>query len=224
MVVKTSDSYDKMKNIAKLIQIFDDFTILKKTDPVKVEKIVNYLNDPTISKIWVRYAKVIHYLAYYPIKIPSIKHLINIKAILRIFLLSTLIYYILSFGYILHPKLFPAIIGDIKVFLTMLSISFASGFGLIFLEHRIRHKIIEWESKNKEILQPRIDKLVKGVNELIRVLVNYVKMHNDGSCIDNFVIELWREDYKGLKITGIKKIKKPFSSELINVYVYKIHD
>jgi hypothetical protein len=218
-----SDLYNKIKSIVKLIQIFDDFTVLKKTSPIEIERIVKSLKDPAISKIWIKYEKVIHYLAYYPIKIPGIKRLIYIKEILRLFLLLTLIYYILTFGYILHPKLFPAILNDIKVFFTALSVSFTSGLSLIFLEHRIRSKVTQWESQNIKLLQPQLNKLIEGVNELIKVLLSYVKVYNDRSNIKGkFIIELWRGDYSGLKISSVKKVKKPFSSEPLNVYVYEI--
>lgn len=223
MAINAAELYEKIKHLAKLVQIFDDFVMLRKTSPEKVEQIVKGINDHAVSKIWSKYKKAINYLAYYPIKVPNVKRLINLKGILRIFLLLTLIYYILLFGCILHPKLFPVVLSDAKIFFTVLLISLASGFGLMFLEYRIRRLVIRYESENRELLQPQINMLVKGVNELLKVLASYVRTYNRiTSYKKDLIIELWRGDYKGLKVLKVKKLKKFFSSELLNVYVCKI--
>ncbi len=223
MSTNGAELYEKIKHLAKLVQIFDDFTMLRKTNPEKVEQIVKDINDYAVSKVWSKYKKVINHLAYYPIKMPNVRRLINLKGIFRIFLLSTLIYYILLLGCILHPKVFPTILSDAKVFFTALSISLASGFSLIFLEFRIRHLVILYESENREFLQPQLDMLIKGVNELLKVLTSYVRMYNKITGYKkDFIIELWRGDYKRLKILKVKKLKRFFPPESSNVYVYKI--
>lgn len=217
-------SKERIELILKILQILDDFSVLKRTNLEIVDNLVNKINDIKIKNLWKKYRKIGVKIVYFPYKIPKVLLLIKIKEIFRILLPLSLIYVLLVFGYIVHQNIYPkwlSFLGNPIYLLVVLIFSSIIGIGIILIDYFIRKIIIKFEENHKNVLSKYQKKMKEGAQELINLLKEMLKS-NYGNEKFKCIIDLWHNDYKGIKLIKTRRAKVLFFSTNYNIYTYEI--
>lgn len=224
---QTRDQARKIELIIKFLQIMDDFSVLRKTRLEAVDKLVNEINDKRISSIWNKYRKTAAKIAYFPLRIPRVRRLISVKELLRMTFSLALVFTMFILGYIIHtastsnPEDTQSIRNLLLLLLVGVALSTSAIAGTYAVDYMIRRTVVEWEEKERGLLNRYQIKMKEGAQETINVLRRIISETDVRQDVD-YIVELWHSDYKNIELVGSRKGKVLIFRTKYNIFIYRI--